>query len=191
MNDLNRFINYCDNQAIAQEGFFTKLKEKFSKKSDSTSSSSTPSSYVWYNGVSGYDPIYNDKEKRIELVKKALQIANSLRKNTIFKENGNGIDLFKNTKDLLNGSEYDTERYYEFIEGKNNACVIGSYFQWDYAKTVNQNARELYSNGPTPVDEFIYDQLKPKIQKSLKGVYVTGEGGDWDDGPIELVIERW
>lgn len=41
------------------------------------------------------------------------------------------------------------------------------------------------------VSDFIEEILNNAISQRYPGVKITSEGGDWDDGPIPIVIKRW
>lgn len=41
------------------------------------------------------------------------------------------------------------------------------------------------------VSDFIEEILNNAISQRYPGVKITSEGGDWDDGPISIVIKRW
>lgn len=41
------------------------------------------------------------------------------------------------------------------------------------------------------VSDFIEEILNNAISQRYPGVKITSEGGNWDDGPIPIVIKRW
>lgn len=118
MNKIDNFITYC-NSMIVNEGLGTALRNIFSRKKND--------GYEVGEPISGYDPIYSTKEKRISLVKGVMQVANKTKMQSVFKKDGIGITLFKNLNDMENADSYYKELYDDFINGHSNGFEIGMY----------------------------------------------------------------
>jgi hypothetical protein len=172
-----------DKEKFLNEGFFQKLKDLFKKDKTKTKNDTK----FEKNPGSGKSTI--TEEERIkafnESVKIAKKVINDFKKECKnHKDWDKYVNCFEANTDNLNTDDFE---YDDYLSGDSKYVSIVWYDLW---KIKGGQARSEFTNDTT-VDTWcwVFDQLKKNIVGKVNNVVDIEYGGDWDDGPIDIIVK--
>ena len=187
MNDrqLDMVLGYLnegieiDREEYINEGLFSKLKDLFKKDK-----SKTKNDNKYQQAQSSLKSTLTQEEKE-KVLKESIKIAKKVLDN--FKKeckNHENWDKYIDCFELIDLEDDDNE---DFITGDSKYASIVWYDLW---KIKGSNARGDFDDIATGDTWcWIMDELQKNIVGKVNNVVHVEYGGDWDDGPINIITK--